>query len=229
MEYAKQQPILMVPKPPTRTLQQRLRITTSCPSDCVMQLSQASRTHLLQKYDPFILRRANLFYNQAPKLNRDRFEDLLQEARCAFCQTIDRAEDERDLIRRAPCRMFAAMWEYCREMAPVYIPHNQYQKQIPVYDCVSADEQELDSVDPNDLINDICFDLTLNSALHKMPLPERVAIRMCYEGYSNKEMMQQLHIYSDSAMSRLLKRARNHLADLLELPCNPKRMKYHAV
>lgn len=144
----------------------------------------------------------------------------MQEARCAFCQTIDAATDEHDLLLRAPCRIFDAMWERSRAMALVYIPHNQFQRQIATYSRVDVETQEMEALRLDDPTEDMFFHLMLDAALQEMSPDEQFTIRMRCAGYSNREIMDKLHIESTSAMSRLFNRARKKLAVLLDMDMN---------
>lgn len=146
----------------------------------------------------------------------------MQEARQAFWLQMQTAEDEEELLRRAPCRMYDAMWEYCRSMASVYIPHNQYQKQIKGFTCCTKDVLDMEDQLPACTMENEEFQIMLELALNHLPPDEETVIRMQLAGHRNCEIMPVLHIRSIAVMSRLSRRAAEHLAQNLgwEIPGN---------
>lgn len=109
----------------------------------------------------------------------------------------------------AGCRLTirGALYDYCRQMAPVSIPKHRYKEEIGKIHCVSLDECL--SALPTALIAEDEYDLELCEFESLLTKQERIACRMKWNGYKNRDIIPAVGVKGDAQMSRLLKRVQN--------------------
>lgn len=177
-----------------------------------MTLTAAEKERILLQYVPYIRSRVGAFYQKMPARNRNDYEDFLQEAMLSFLVLMDRVENEQELKLRAALNIHHDLFEYVRRMDTVAIPHNRYMRHRGDFTRCSDDIHDMEAYLPSSSLDDTMAALELESALNNLPVEERTALCMVCAHRSNKEIRSALHMTNDTAVTRLLQRAKAHLA-----------------
>lgn len=166
-----------------------------------MKLTPAEEGDLIKQYEPFLSRMVSIYMTQAKLPTSGQRADLMQEARLALLTHIRRIESV-DQIFMCHIHVISAMCRHKEQMGLLHIPHGKYEKERQKYERVGV---ELLNDLPADG-EDVLFRVVVDAFLDTLNPSERRAFEMILEGYTNREIMREIGLKSDSQVFRYLRR-----------------------
>lgn len=172
-----------------------------------MKLTREQEEALLMKYDPMLRHLAREFNRKSGSRGIDHADDLLQEARLAFLIHIRRIDDLSELL---PChyRIWGAMYDYCRVIAPIKIPKYCFSTEILKFHRVGGDIGDMERILPPVTDEHILFEAEKSAFLDSLSEEERTAFQMKEHGCTNREIIPAIRAKGEPQMSRFMERIR---------------------
>ncbi len=179
-----------------------------------MNLTREQEQMLLMKFDPFIRACVHDFARKGRPNAMDNREDFLQEARLAFLIHIRKIDDMSQLVMCRQ-RIKDAMYEFCRMMAPLYIPRKRYAKEKRKVFCIRQDIRDIESMLWCVSDEHVYGPTEVDDFVNRLSADEQTILRMKEDGCKNLEIMPVIHARNEPHMSRMLARLRQKVLNYI--------------
>lgn len=181
-----------------------------------MKLTREQEEALLIKYDPMLRRLVRDFNRKSGSQGIDHTDDLLQEARLAFLKHIRRIDDLSQLLL-CQYRIWGAMYDYCRAIAPVKIPKYCFSTEIRKIHCVDGDIGDMERMLPPVTDEHILFEAEKSAFLDSLSEAERTAFHMKENGCTNRDIIPAIQARGEPQMTRFMQRIRKKVYAYFEI------------